>query len=695
MIDNPIKKLISGEGATELVVQLQKIVDLSVSKFLKSHKIESVDYRIIINHPSREDYGDYSTNVALMLSSRLKLTPEALAQSICDEINDMIRSHQNIAPISWRNGVKTDDFKVSDVLEKCDIAGSGFINMWLNEIFLITQTSRLLSKLEPVTTTQINSKKQTGLLTGTKIMMEFAHPNTHKEFHIGHLRNISLGESLVRLLERAGSEVFRANYEGDVGLHVAKAIYGVKKKLALRHPGSGRLIPMEIGKSHDSPGVEVLRKLLPAEKAKFLGEGYALGSKEYENEDAKKEIMDLNKSIYNNPYQVDLWEETRGWSLEYFDTVYKRLGSRFDRLFFESEVEKKGRDKVKEGVKKGIFIEDKDGSIYFPGEKYGLNNCVFVTREDYATYEGKEIALEELEYKTFPFDLDIHVVANEQINFFQIAFKAVEMVHPVQKGRQYHLPYGMVNLKTGKISSRTGQVITADHLLDQAKLKILKLLKPGYSKEDQEEIAEKTAVAAVKYTMLRVGPKMDIAFDLEESVSFDGDSGPYLLYTYARCRSVLRRAVISSKKQVASSKYDEINKTHTTYYLLLTTEERSLLRAFYRFEEVVDDAVVNLSPNLICSYLFDLAQKFNLFYSRHSILKPDNKEPAYAELSSATAGEQITDNREDIRHPSGSRMDSLGVEKSVKNFRLFLTQATSQIIKEGLYLLGIETVERM
>ena len=678
MIDNPIKKLISGEGATELVVQLQKIVDLSVSKFLKSHKIESVDYRIIINHPSREDYGDYSTNVALMLSSRLKLTPEALAQSICDEINDMIRTDQSIAPISWRNNSNTGEITVSDILEKCDIAGSGFINMWLNEIFLITQTSRLLSKLEPVTTTQINSKKQTGLLTGTKIMMEFAHPNTHKEFHIGHLRNISLGESLVRLLERVGSEVFRANYEGDVGLHVAKAIWGVRKKI----------------KSSEFR-IQNLRKLTPAEKAKFLGEGYALGSKEYENEDAKKEIMDLNKSIYNNPYQVDLWEETRGWSLEYFDTVYKRLGSRFDRLFFESEVEKKGRDKVKEGVKKGIFIEDKDGSIYFPGEKYGLNNCVFVTREDYATYEGKEIALEELEYKTFPFDLDIHVVANEQINFFQIAFKAVEMVHPVQKGRQYHLPYGMVNLKTGKISSRTGQVITADHLLDQAKLKILKLLKPGYSKEDQEEIAEKTAVAAVKYTMLRVGPKMDIAFDLEESVSFDGDSGPYLLYTYARCRSVLRRAVISSKKQVASSKYDEINKTHTTYYLLLTTEERSLLRAFYRFEEVVDDAVVNLSPNLICSYLFELAQKFNLFYSRHSILKPDNKEPAYAELSSATAGEQTKDNREDIRHPSGSRMDSLGVEKSVKNFRLFLTQATSQIIKEGLYLLGIETVERM
>ncbi len=364
--------------------------------------------------------------------------------------------------------------------------------------------------------------------------------------------------------------------------------------------------------------------------------------------------MDLNKSIYNNPNQVELWEETRGWSLEYFDTVYKRLGSHFDRLFFESEVEKKGRDKVKEGIKKGIFIQDKDGSIYFPGEKYGLNNCVFVTRENYATYEGKEIALEELEYRTFPFDLDIHVVANEQINFFQIAFKAVEIVHPIQKGKQYHLPYGMVNLKTGKISSRTGQVMTADWLLDEAKKRIFNILehnKSNYNKEDQEEIAEKTAVAAVKYTMLRVGPKMDIAFDLEESVSFEGDSGPYLLYTYARCRSVLRKA-----DQLSVVRGQEfVNLKPETHNPKPNVEELSLLRAFYRFEEVVNDSVLNLSPNLICSYLFDLAQRYNLFYGKHKILESE-----------------------------GSR-----------EFRLFLTTVTAQIIKEGLYLLGIETVERM
>src|SRR3989338_3413740 len=231
MNDNPLKKLISYEGETRLVYQLQKILDLSVSKVLKSQKIENTNYRIIISHPAREDYGDYSTNLALMLASKLKQSPRAIAQSICDEVNHMIKTHQIIAPMSWRSGTKTDDIMVSDVLEKCDIAGSGFVNMWLTEVFLITQSDRLLKDINSVTTTQTTNLNKSGILNDRKIMVEFAHPNTHKEFHIGHLRNISLGESLVRLLERAGSEVFRANYEGDVGLHVAKAIYGVRKKI--------------------------------------------------------------------------------------------------------------------------------------------------------------------------------------------------------------------------------------------------------------------------------------------------------------------------------------------------------------------------------------------------------------------------------------------------------------------------------
>src|SRR3989338_420045 len=334
--------------------------------------------------------------------------------------------------------------------------------------------------------------------------------------------------------------------------------------------------------------------------------------------------MDINKAIYQDPTSVPLWKETRQMSLDYFEGIYKRVGSNFDRLFFESEVEAKGRQLVIDAVEKGIFIWDKDGSIYFPGEKIGLNNCVFVTRENYATYEGKDVALEHFEYEVFPYDLDIHVVDNEQKNFFEIAFAALEQLFPYQKGKQYHLAYGMVNLKSGKISSRTGQVITADWLIDEAKGKIKEIIqlsnKPinqlsnKYERDREEEIAEKVAIAAVKYSMLKVNPKQDIAFDLEESVSLEGDSGPYLLYTYARGRSVIRRAestLSAFPRRLPKSPrlLREINK-----------EEREILRLLARFEEVVAEAAIGLSPNVMASYLFKLTQAYNLFYAKHTIL---------------------------------------------------------------------------
>jgi len=574
---------------------------------------------IEIENPKIKNYGDYSTNIAMKLAGQLKMEPCDIAKIIAKKINDYILNDIKITLIPDSKNSKRENITISQILENVDTKtiGIGFINFKLKKEYLISQIIQLLKNKNLVLTTK-NEKK--------KIMVEFAHPNTHKEFHIGHLRNISIGESLVRVLEACGFEVFRANYEGDVGLHVAKAIWGVRKKI-----------------ENSKLKIENLRQLTPAKKAEFLGEGYALGSKAYEeDEKARKAIMALNLAIYKDPYKVDLWEETRGWSLEYFDSVYKRLGTHFDRLFFESEVEKKGREKVKEAVQSGIFIKDSDGSIYFPGKKYGLNNCVFVTKEGYATYEGKEIALEDLEYQTFPFDLDIHVVANEQKNFFQIAFAAVEKLYPVQKGRQYHLAYGMVNLKGGKLSSRTGNVVTADKLIDQARDKIIKIIKEG-SIAEKEKIAEKVAIAAVKYSMLRVNPKIDIAFDLAESVSLMGDSGPYLLYTYARCKSVMRKAGLDGFSDNLSDFSSSLNEQ--------SEEEIALLRMLYLFPEVILEAGKNILPSLICNYLYDMAQKYNLFYQKHKIL--------------------------------GS------------NFRLFLTLSTAEILKRGLYLLGIETVEKM
>ncbi|MBI2616662.1 arginine--tRNA ligase [Candidatus Gottesmanbacteria bacterium] len=606
-------------------------------------------FSIHLEHPGSFHYGDYSTNVAFRLAGVLKKSPLELAKQISDQVNKYIKTNQTTSFISdsvhlqgMENGKNGGKLTYRDILEKADVAGPGFINLWIRKEVFITLISQLLNYKKADKSTKFTTIPLAHVLEGKKIFLEFAHPNTLKEFHIGHLRNISIGESLVRILEAVGTEVFRANYEGDVGLHVAKAIWGVKKIL-----------------EREKIELDHIRRFTPREKAKFLGRAYAQGSQAYEKDKkVQKEIIGMNKAIYEDPKSVALWEETRGWSLEYFDSIYKRVGTYFDRLFFESEVERQGRELVIEAVKSGIFIKDKDGSIYFPGKKYGLNNCVFVTSENYATYEGKEVALEELEYNTFPYDLSINNVANEQSNFFQIGYKATEILFPRHKGKHFHLAYGMVHLKSGKMSSRTGQVITADSLFDEAKEKILKIMeksKIGKGEGNKADISEKVSVAAVKYSMLRVNPKIDIAFDLEESVSLDGDSGPYLLYTYARCKSVLRKWKSANKSK---SQIDESSLKLSS--LELNTEEEVLLRTLYRFPEVVLGSAETLSPNLLCSYLFQIAGKFNVFYNKHSILGSGNK-------SGSTSTE----------------------------FRLFLTTATAHILNKGLYLLGIETVERM
>ncbi|MCX6791848.1 MAG: arginine--tRNA ligase [Candidatus Gottesmanbacteria bacterium] len=265
--------------------------------------------------------------------------------------------------------------------------------------------------------------------------------------------------------------------------------------------------------------------------------------------------------------------------------------------------------------------------------------------------EAKDLALAPLKYSEWPYDRSIIMTGNEQSEYFKVMLAALAEINPDLASRTRHMPFGMVRLTTGKMSSRTGDVITADWLIEQAKKSIYKILdKNGssrYSPTEKDDIAQKAAIAAIKYSMLRVNAISDIAFDIEASVSFEGDSGPYLQYTYARCKSVLRKA---------SSRSKEIQS------LALNLEERNLARSIMQFPDVVAEAATNFSPNTICTYLFHLAQEFNLFYAKHQILPSDSP-------NSPSTHSSLT--------------------------RLALTAATAQVIKNGLYLLGIETMEQM
>jgi arginyl-tRNA synthetase len=381
------------------------------------------------------------------------------------------------------------------------------------------------------------------------------------------------------------------------------------------------------------------------DKAHFLGDGYVRGSKDYE--DHKEEIDEINKKLYKkDPSMMPLYEKTRQWSLDYYDDLYRRFYTKYDRMFFESEVAECGKKIVEENTGKA-FIRD-NGAIIFPGEKYGLHTRVFVTQAGNPTYEGKEMCLAYKQYETFPFDKNIHVVANEQKGYFEVVIKALELIDPERfKGREFHLSMGMVQMVGRKMSSRTGDILTVDWLIDEVKNRVKGIItEQKISTEEADMIVEKITIGAIKYSVLRVGTEADVAFDIEKSVSLEGNSGPYLQYTYARTQSVLRKAEFSKHPLIKGRLNVED----------LKPEELELLRQLVRFENVVGEAAERYAPNIVSNYLFVLAQAFNLFYQKLPILKETG---------------------------------------AARDLRLVLTIGTGKVIRSGLELLGIQTPERM
>lgn len=563
--------LITGKKIPNFMVNYQSMISDKIKKLI-SEALEGTQ-EIPLEKPAQKEHGDFATSIALKLAQTENKNPRELAEEIMDKLPK------------------------SDLIEKTEVAGPGFINFHLSKKALKSQIV-------------ISNQQSAENMKGQKIMVEFAHPNTHKAFHIGHLRNVCLGESLVRILESQGAEIFRANYQGDVGLHVAKCLWGYNQ-------------------TEEPADLDT-----PQKKAEFLGKVYAIGGTKFEeDEQAKKEIYEINKKIYaRDPKITLLWEKTRDWSLEYFEYIYKRLGTCFDGLFFESQVYELGKELVTQYLKKGVF-EESEGAIIFPGEKHGLHNRVFITSEGNATYEAKEMGLAKLEQEAFPFDRNIHVVANEQADYFKVVFKAMDAIYPGLEAKQFHLSYGMVKLTSGKMASRTGDVVTAEFLIDQAKEALSKITQ-------EEEVKEKVAIGAIKFTMLHAHAKNDIAFDLEKAVKLDGDSGPYLQYAYARISSVLDKV-----KGGGEADFDAFN-----------DEDWGLARELGDFEYAVGRAAEELSPHYISHYLLELASEFSSWYGKNSV------KDAAPELRAA---------------------------------RLELLKAVRQILKEGLHLLGIEVMERM
>jgi arginyl-tRNA synthetase len=477
--------------------------------------------------------------------------------------------------------------------------------------------------------------------SGKQVLIEFGCPNPMKVFHLGHLKNLITGEAVVRTFENAGYDVVRTNYQGDVGMHIAKVLYGLS---AQGESASG-------GKSFSDvyETMQDMKGLPLSEKVAFLGIAYARGANAYEEGgDSEMKIRALNEMVYEKDSSIqDVYMLGRQWSLDYFDTIYKKLGSHFDKMYFESETFERGIELVQEGKDKGIFRES-EGAIIFPGSEHDLHDRVFINSKGYPTYEGKELALAEKHFSDFDPLMVIHVVGKEQTGYFQVVIKALEQLMPETTGREHHLVGGYLQLKGNqKMSSRTGNVISGDALIGEVEEGIQAIL---VNREEAhmlsaDEIATITS-ASLKYAMLKANVSEDVAFDMDESVSTSGDSGPYLLYIVARINSILDKIQDTRSKQFPISNFQ----------FPISPEEKQLLLILAEYPAVTKKAVESYDPSHVAKYTFELAQAFNAFYANCPVLD---------------------------------------AEADVQAFRVGLIHAVRDVMTRGLLLLGIETVERM
>ncbi len=554
----------------------EQIID-ALTKALADLGIEGAEPTL--ERPADMAHGDYSTNVALAYAKQLGKNPRQVAESVVASLG-------------------TQELPVA----KIDIAGPGFINFKLTDDYFIENLK------------SIDEDYGKGSdLSGKTVLVEYTQPNILKPFHIGHLMSNTLGESLARLLENAGADVEHLNYQGDVGLHIPKALWGI------------RALDVDVNDIH------------------AIGKAYAYGAQAYENDEkAKAEIDALNKKVYEkDPEVMELYEAGKKTSLKLFEELYALLGTKFDRYYFESEVFARGVELVNEGKEKGIFKES-EGAIVFPGEDYGLHTRVFITSKGLPVYEAKELALAELKAKEFPgFDISITTTAVEQEQYFRVVFKALGLLKPELDGRFTHIAHGMMQLLGGKMSSRLGNVVTGESLISSLIAEVQERMGDRVTPELAGDVAQDVGVAAIKYTVLRQALRKNIIFDEERSLSFEGDSGPYIQYTAVRSRSVVAKAQeagITPSFDVHPESVDLIE------------------RMLERFPEVTQRAAEEREPHHVATYLIELSSAFNSWYAQ----------------------EQIVD-----------------VDDALSPYRVALARAVSHVLGRGLWLLGIRVPQAM
>lgn len=489
------------------------------------------------------------------------------------------------------------------------------------------------------------------------VMIEYSSPNTNKPLHLGHVRNNLLGWSLAQIMEANGNKVVKTNIVNDRGIHICKSM------LAWLKWGNG-ITPEQAGKKGDHliGDFYVLFDKHYKEECKQLQEQYekegmtADEAKEKAEHEAPliKEAHDmLVKWEANDPEIRALWEKMNNWVYAGFDETYKAMGVGFDKIYYESNTYLVGKKKVEEGLAKGLFIRKEDNSVWADLTNEGLDQKLLLRKDGTSVYMTQDIGTAEMRFNDYPIDKMIYVVGNEQNYHFQVLSILLDRLGFKWGKDLVHFSYGMVELPNGKMKSREGTVVDADDLvasmIENAKSlsedKVNKL--EGITEEEKNEIARIVGMGALKYFILKVDARKNMLFNPEESIDFNGNTGPFIQYTYARIRSILRKAEAQNITLPASLNDDAP----------LNEKEIALIQKFNDFGAAVAQAGIDYSPSGIANYCYELTKEFNQFYHDYSILNAD------------TEAEKIT--------------------------RLMIAKNVAKVIKNGMALLGIEVPERM
>lgn len=535
-------------------------------------------------------------------------------------------------------GTKIGDYLVEQVDEvsKCNVV-QGFLNIVIEESYYLNFFNTILGEVD------------FGYVTSRSddaVMVEYSSPNTNKPLHLGHIRNNLLGYSVAEILKASGKKVYKTQIINDRGIHICKSM------LAWQKFGEG-----ETPESSGLKGDHLVGKYYVAFDKAYKEEITVLVDKGISKERAEKEapiLLEaqemLRKWEAGDDEVVHLWKKMNGWVYDGFDITYKNLGVDFDTLYYESDTYLLGRDVVKDGLERGIFFRKEDGSVWIDLTDEGLDEKIVLRSDGTAVYMTQDIGTAIQRVTDFP-DINgmVYTVGNEQDYHFKVLFLILKKLGYAWAEQLYHLSYGMVDLPSGKMKSREGTVVDADDLIknmeDTAASISQELGKlDGYTEEEKKQLYRTIGLGALKYYILKVDPKKRILFNPEESVDFQGNTGPFIQYTYARIQSILRKA-------------DFDLSTALDITMDLHEKEKELLKQLQLFPETVQLAAENYSPALIANYTYELVKEFNSFYQQVSIL-----------------GE---------------------TDEQKKTFRVLLSKKVGEVIQSAFRLLGIDVPERM